>query len=227
MYAPIRREDGARQRAGCAVLSLNARERAFLIALSLVTILGIGVMKAAARWPAWFPGYVAPAGRSVPAGAGKGRAGAPDTSRGVDDILREAPFSGRPTLLEAQLGRVAKAIEEDGPDRRHEEPPGPAGRKENRSVRSFAAPAPPPSAPIDPNRADAAALETIPGVGAVLAARIVADRGARGPFGRVADLERVPGIGPERLRKMARFLAIGGPDSARAPRGPSARPAPP
>lgn len=43
--------------------------------------------------------------------------------------------------------------------------------------------------------ADAAALESLPGIGPVLAQRIVADREQNGPFATVDDLTRVSGIG--------------------------------
>ena len=49
------------------------------------------------------------------------------------------------------------------------------------------------------NTADAAALETLPGVGPVLAERIVAFRTQNGPFGAVEDLLDVPGIGEAKL----------------------------
>ena len=48
---------------------------------------------------------------------------------------------------------------------------------------------------INLNQADATQLEQLPGVGPVLAARIVADRDANGPFSTVDDLGRVPGVG--------------------------------
>src|SRR5258706_14752974 len=48
---------------------------------------------------------------------------------------------------------------------------------------------------IDPNTADASALEVLPGVGRTRAAAIVAAR-ADGAYRTLADLGRVPGIGP-------------------------------
>ena len=54
-------------------------------------------------------------------------------------------------------------------------------------------------APIDLNLADAADLEDLPGVGPVLAERIVAHRESNGPFGSVEDLLDVSGIGEGRL----------------------------
>lgn len=52
-----------------------------------------------------------------------------------------------------------------------------------------------PDGRVDLNRADAAMLETLPGVGPVLAARIVAHRDANGPFGEASQLRSVSGIG--------------------------------
>ncbi|MBX6378205.1 MAG: ComEA family DNA-binding protein [Clostridia bacterium] len=56
--------------------------------------------------------------------------------------------------------------------------------------------APKGAVPVDLNRADRAALEGLPGIGPVLAERILAYRRANGPFRSLADLENVPGIGP-------------------------------
>lgn len=49
---------------------------------------------------------------------------------------------------------------------------------------------------VDVNTADAATLETLPGVGPVLAQRIVDHRTEHGAFASVDDLEDVSGIGP-------------------------------
>lgn len=60
---------------------------------------------------------------------------------------------------------------------------------------------------VDVNRADADGLARLPGVGPVLAARIIAHRDAAGPFLAVDSLLAVPGIGPatlERLRPLVR-----------------------
>ena len=52
---------------------------------------------------------------------------------------------------------------------------------------------------ISLNQADASSLEDLPGVGPVLADRIVAHREANGPFETVEDLLEVPGIGEANL----------------------------
>jgi competence protein ComEA len=58
------------------------------------------------------------------------------------------------------------------------------------------------------NQADAAALEELPGVGPVLAGRIVAHREANGPFETVEDLLEVPGIGESKLASMRDMIRI-------------------
>jgi competence protein ComEA len=45
----------------------------------------------------------------------------------------------------------------------------------------------------------------LPGVGPVLARRIIADREQRGPFGSIANLRRVKGIGPRSPRGSIRW----------------------
>lgn len=58
------------------------------------------------------------------------------------------------------------------------------------------------------NGATAAQLETLPGIGPVLAQNIVTYREANGPFSRLEDLLRVPGIGPSKLAQIAPFLTV-------------------
>ena len=60
-----------------------------------------------------------------------------------------------------------------------------------------------PAGPVDVNRASAAELESLPGVGPSTAAAIVAERDRNGPFSSFEDLERVPGIGPAKLAALA------------------------
>lgn len=60
----------------------------------------------------------------------------------------------------------------------------------------------PASAGIDLNRASASELESLPGVGPVLAGRIVAFRDEHGAFSEVEDLLDVPGIGEAKLDQM-------------------------
>ncbi|MEN8162084.1 MAG: helix-hairpin-helix domain-containing protein [Myxococcota bacterium] len=57
---------------------------------------------------------------------------------------------------------------------------------------------------LDPNREPAAALEALPGIGPARARAIVAGR----PYCRVAELTRVPGIGPVTLSRIADRLEV-------------------
>ncbi|WP_448059883.1 ComEA family DNA-binding protein [Cellulomonas hominis] len=60
---------------------------------------------------------------------------------------------------------------------------------------------------LDLNSADRTALDALPGIGPVLAERIVAWRAEHGRFASVDELEQVPGIGPavlSRLRDLVR-----------------------
>jgi competence protein ComEA len=61
---------------------------------------------------------------------------------------------------------------------------------------------------LDPNSASAEELNRLPGIGPVLADRIVAERERGGPFASVADLERVSGIGPAKRARIEPFLRI-------------------
>lgn len=58
------------------------------------------------------------------------------------------------------------------------------------------------TAPIDLNRATAAELTSLPGIGPVRAAAIVRWRKAHGPFRHVEDLLAIPGIGPATLERL-------------------------
>jgi competence protein ComEA len=66
------------------------------------------------------------------------------------------------------------------------------------------------TATIDVNRASAEELQKLPGVGKVMASRIIVER-EKSPFRSAEDLRRVPGIGPktlEKLRPFVRFPAV-------------------
>jgi competence protein ComEA len=62
--------------------------------------------------------------------------------------------------------------------------------------------------PVDLNAATAADLAAVPGLGPALAAEVVADRAARGPFPAVDALRRVRGIGPARLARARAWLEV-------------------
>lgn len=66
---------------------------------------------------------------------------------------------------------------------------------------------------IDVDRASAAELDRLPGIGPGVARRIVADREARGSFGGLEGLDRVPGIGPAVLADVMPWVRFSGPSS--------------
>lgn len=70
------------------------------------------------------------------------------------------------------------------------------------------------AAPLDLDAAPAEAIEALPGIGPALARRIVAHRDSAGPFGGMAHLCDVRGIGPamaERLRPLVTFGGVPSP----------------
>ena len=60
---------------------------------------------------------------------------------------------------------------------------------------------------VNINSASATELETLPGVGPAIAARIVVER-ARKPFTSVQDVDRVNGIGPKKLQQIAPHITF-------------------
>ena len=62
---------------------------------------------------------------------------------------------------------------------------------------------------IDLNRATARELIQLPGVGEVIAKRIVDFREEHGPFKRVEDLMKIKGIGEKSLEKIRPYIRIG------------------
>ena len=71
------------------------------------------------------------------------------------------------------------------------------------------APAGSASGKVNINTASATQLDTLPGVGASTAEKIVADREANGPFKTVEDLKRVSGIGDKKFAALADAICVG------------------
>lgn len=73
--------------------------------------------------------------------------------------------------------------------------------------------------PVDVNQAGHRALTAVPGIGSSTADAILADRESRGPFYALSDLDRVSGVGPHTVERIAPFLTVG-------PIGPRPEPTP-
>jgi DNA uptake protein ComE-like DNA-binding protein len=89
------------------------------------------------------------------------------------------------------------------------------GKARGRSRNSSAATRPEPAANqrvvrIDLDRASKDEIDRLPGIGPVLADRIIAERNAHGAFGCLAALETVKGIGPALARKLDSLVTFTG-----------------
>jgi competence protein ComEA len=62
---------------------------------------------------------------------------------------------------------------------------------------------------VDVNRATAAELLAVPGIGKSLAQRIVDFREKNGPFGKVDDLLKVQGVGEKSLERIRPYVTVG------------------
>ncbi len=78
--------------------------------------------------------------------------------------------------------------------------------------------------PLDLNRATADQLEALPGIGAVKAAAILAERDTRGGFQSLEELEAVHGIGPALVAKLRPLVVVGKTKPSGAKRGTKAAP---
>lgn len=78
---------------------------------------------------------------------------------------------------------------------------------------------------VNINTADALELDALPGIGPDKAAEIVRFRDEHGPFAKVEDVGRVPGIGPATLTSLADLIHVGDGKTVAAPVDPPGPPA--
>jgi len=67
----------------------------------------------------------------------------------------------------------------------------------------------PPSHILDINRATREELMTLPGIGPVLAGRIVSYREEKGPFTDISEVKEVNGIGQKRFERIEPWVQVG------------------
>lgn len=90
------------------------------------------------------------------------------------------------------------------------EPSGGSGARAPAAHRPSSEAPPSPAGRLDLNRASQEELASLPGIGPVLAERIVAHRRAVGGFPHVEAFRGVPGIGARRYERLAPFLRVAG-----------------
>jgi competence protein ComEA len=114
-------------------------------------------------------------------------------ARQVEDgeqiVVGMAPIKGQPAVLGSSVSPGSAA-------------PRPSGSATPRPGKGA------PTAPINLNTATVEQLDTLPGVGPVRAAAIVAWRSANGKFTSVDQLGKVDGIGPGRLEKLRPLVRV-------------------
>ncbi len=189
--------------------------RVAVTAAFVLTLVGLGVWWNTSSAPT-LPEYVGASGEPSPVAtalsvAGTSGVGHPDspakTSAETSLVIHVSGAVVRPGLVTVADGaRVADAVEGAGGiegeadlsavnlarlarDGEHVHVP---AIGEAQPDAGGSAPAP---GPVDLNHASATQLQTLPGIGPVLAQRIVDDRDANGPFSSVSDLTRVSGVG--------------------------------
>ena len=120
----------------------------------------------------------------------------PPSSRVIDAIKAAGGQSKNADLTTINLARVIKDGEQIYVDRKFS---GGSGIKNTNSRENSI---------ININRASAKELESLPGIGPVLAARIVEYRKSNGPFTSVDDLKKVPGVGGAKLEKFKEKIRV-------------------
>jgi len=120
----------------------------------------------------------------------------PPNSRVIDAIKAAGGQGKFADLTTINLARIIKDGEQIYVDRKF---PGSSGIR-NSGSRS--------NSIININRASAKELESLPGIGPVLAARIIEYRKSNGPFTSVDDLKKVPGVGGSKLAKFKEKISV-------------------
>lgn len=144
-------------------------------------------------------------------GAGVRMARAPRSGGAPDAGARRALAAQLARVDSARAARAARGAGERRPRGRRAARDSVAGRPRRAKADTLV---PTRGRPLDLDVATAAEIERLPGIGAVLAARIVAHRDTCGALGSIDGLDRVPGVGPrlaERLRSLVTFSGRGRP----------------
>lgn len=195
-----------------AAVRWRVRPRTAGAAVVALALVGGAVALRAASLPSEpavvIPEPVASASVAAPVSAGAqeevvwvhvvGRVAAPGlVSLPVGSRVAEAVAAAGGALPDADLSAVNLAAQVADGSQVHVPAPGEAPALAEQPAASGGDPA-----TVDVNAAGAGELETLPGIGPVLAERIVSWRDEHGPFADVDALQDVPGIGPSVLAQI-------------------------
>jgi len=161
-------------------------------------------------WPSQPESVVEPIPDPLPASAPQISTSPADSPATVETTAEEDPFTGPTPIPIVPEPDSAAAPEEDLPTMPIDA--GPAAQPVADAPATPEPAHPTPVAPavqrIDLNAAGSAELQLLPGIGPVLAQRIVDDRAANGRFGSLNDLQRVKGIGEKTAAKLAPLITF-------------------
>jgi competence protein ComEA len=147
------------------------------------------------------PLVITPSNITVDVAGGVKNAGVyslPENSRVVDAIAAAGGAKPGTDLSDLNLARVVK----DG-EQIFVEPATVPARSVNSPMRPAVR-----SGPININRATEKEFDSLPGVGPVIAARIVAYRKVNGPFSAVEDMQKVSGIGSAKFAQFKNKIRV-------------------
>ena len=122
----------------------------------------------------------------------------PAGSRVIDAIRAAGGAKAKAALSELNLARVIKDGEQIYVDLIYK-----AGTRVSAGSKASA-----PRGPININRATASDLDSLDGIGPVIAKRIIAFRTANGPFTAVEDLLKVSGIGDAKFAQFKEKISV-------------------
>ncbi|HRB81171.1 MAG TPA: helix-hairpin-helix domain-containing protein [Nitrospira sp.] len=108
-----------------------------------------------------------------------------------------SPADGSTLVANVPDVPAAPAVEESEPLVRQEQPANSLRRVHREVARQ-----------VDLNHATASDLQALPGIGPKLAQRVIDHRTARGPFGKIEDLQQVKGIGRKKLDRLRPHVLV-------------------
>ncbi len=175
-------------------------KRALILVFALVGVISVAVVARGHSQPVIEapPIVVAPPKVMVDVAGGVKSPGVyevPANSRVIDAIAAAGGAVAHADTSDINLARIIKDGEQVYVDLAEVSSPSVQGGSVKRTVKKK-------SGPININRATAGELDSLPGIGPVLASRIIDYRKSNGPFTSVDDLQKVSGIG---VSKFAQF----------------------